>query len=186
MMLFTHAFDVKRGDVRRVTLKTLAALHDTFPRAPTHAHLRAVFGDSQVTLINRGFATVVTCDEQELDAAGVAAFGDSLNLRTRAQLLLSLQACVQCRWAGGYLGLRTAAMALLGPTCALWLEPLTMRMLSALLDIELNAGRVQSMLISRCTAKLSRLRASTCVQPHCTSKMPRTSTTCCRSWRLAS
>jgi tetratricopeptide (TPR) repeat protein len=91
----------------------------------------------------------VTCDGQELDAAGVAAFGDSLNLRTRAQLLLSLQACVQCRWARGYLGLRTAVMALLGPTCALWLEPLTMRMLSALLDIQLNATRVQRMLMSR-------------------------------------
>jgi hypothetical protein len=147
MMLFTHAFDVKRGHVRRVTLKTLAALHETSPRAPTDKQLRAVFGDSQVTLVSGGFATVVTCDGQELvDAAGVAAFGDSLNLRTRAQLLLSLQACVQCRWAGGYLGLRTAAMALLGPTCALWLEPLTMRMLSALIDIELNAGRLQRML----------------------------------------
>jgi hypothetical protein len=54
-MLLTHAFDVKRGDVRRVTLKTLAALHDTSPRAPTDAQLRAVFGDSRrVTLVNGG------------------------------------------------------------------------------------------------------------------------------------
>jgi hypothetical protein len=79
--------------------------------------------------------TRISLDGRPLTEAQAAPHRASVRARAKAQLLHALAACIQARWAGGYVGLRRAAAAALGgsaggPTCALWMEPLAQRIIS--------------------------------------------------------
>jgi hypothetical protein len=148
LLLLTHRFELPAersadGAERRrsgtLTIQTLAEVtdpsvseaEDGLATPPDARSMRVVFGHAPLTLQRGGFATCVRLNGRLLraDEAAAASLRSAIHSRVRAQLLLALRDCVEHRWAGGYLSLRGAAVALLGADAPRWLEPLAQQLL---------------------------------------------------------